>query len=145
MEDYAKTITSERVRRVIDGFGGNEGTGGGFTYYDLGEPLMHPDGNLNESVSTDKIREYVWYMETKQTAQEQKLSEPYFLGVTADAAYYFYYVRDSVTTLNEGFLATLKTKAERYIIYADRCALHDNELQKYGIIFKKIPRDIARL
>ena len=53
--DYADTITSERVKRVISGYGeGNkavEGTGGSFSYYELGEPLLIK-GNINESVST---------------------------------------------------------------------------------------------
>ena len=44
MMDYADSITAERVKRVIDGYGeGNnavEGTGGSFTFYDLGEPLL---------------------------------------------------------------------------------------------------------
>ena len=38
-----------------------------------------------------------------------------------------------------------KTKAESYVIYADRCILSDEELEKYHITFKKIPRDITRL
>ena len=44
-EDYANTITAERVRRVINGVPGardkslREGTGGSFTYCTLGEPI----------------------------------------------------------------------------------------------------------
>lgn len=44
MMDYADTITAERVKRVIDGYGeGNkavEGLGGDFSYYELGAPLF---------------------------------------------------------------------------------------------------------
>ena len=43
------------------------------------------------------------------------------------------------------FLETIKTKAQGYVIYADRCILTDEELEKYHITFKKIPRDITRL
>lgn len=50
MESYAETITAERVRRVINGYANVEGTGGGFTFYTLGEPLFLPDGNLNEKI-----------------------------------------------------------------------------------------------
>ena len=46
MMDYAESITAERVKRVIDGYGdGNnavEGTGGSFTFYDLGNPFCYP-------------------------------------------------------------------------------------------------------
>lgn len=44
MCDYAETITAERVKRVIDGYGEGkkavEGTGGGFTFYELGDKLL---------------------------------------------------------------------------------------------------------
>ena len=146
MEDYADTITAERVRRVIDGYGEVEGTGGGFEYYELGEPLMFADGKLNESADTSKIREYVWYMETKQPAQEiDLLTYPYMLGATGGTAYYFLYEKEKVTTLDAAFLSTIITKAERYVIYADQCALPDETLSQYNIAFKKIPRDIAKL
>ena len=147
--DYAETITAERVRRAIDGYGDGKntvpGTGGGFSYYELGEPLMFADGNLNENVPAERIRDYVWYMETKQPAQSPKADEPYYLGETDGAAYYFFYEKDAATTLDEDFLATLQTNAERYIIYADRCALSEEDLKTYNVVFKKIPRDIARL
>ena len=143
MMDYAETITAERVRRVMDGYGDTPGTDGGFDYYELGKPLMLEDGNLNEAVDTDKIREYIWYMETRVEYAPQ--AAPYLLGTMAGAAYYFYYQREGVTTLNTDFLARIGTWAERYIIYADRCALSDDELKRYGITFKKIPRDIAKL
>ena len=50
-----------------------------------------------------------------------------------------------MTSLNYEFLSTIKKKAESYIIYADRCALSDAELMRFGITFKKIPRDITKL
>lgn len=40
MENYAETITAERVKRVINGYADKEGTGGSFDYYTLGEPLF---------------------------------------------------------------------------------------------------------
>lgn len=43
-----------------------EGAGGNFSYYELGPVLLLPDGNLNEEAGTQKIREYVYYMETKE-------------------------------------------------------------------------------
>ncbi|MCL2670601.1 MAG: site-specific DNA-methyltransferase [Clostridiales bacterium] len=146
MMDYAESITAERVRRVIDGYSSVEGTGGGFAYYELGEALMYANGNLNENVDTAKIREYVWYMETKQPVQSINLTEnPYLLGEVGNAAYYFYYDKDMVTTLDTDFLAKINIKAERYIIYVDQCALPEEMLKRYNITFKKIPRDITRL
>ena len=150
MMDYADSITAERVKRVIDGYGEGkkavEGTGGSFSYYELGPVLLLPDGNLNEEVGAQKIREYVYYMETKEPLPtEQPKDEPYFMGLCRNTAYYFYYERERVTTLDHTFLATIQTKAEGYTIYADLCAIPQETLRKHNITFKKIPRDIARL
>lgn len=71
MMDYAKNITAERVRRVIDGYGEGKnavsGTGGGFGYYELGERLFLEGGNLNPIIDRETIREYIWYMEKHST------------------------------------------------------------------------------
>ena len=175
--DYADTVTAERVKRVISGYGEGdkavEGTGGGFGYYELGEPLMIGE-NLNEDLPVEKIREYVWYMETRgagNVANVEMLpmanansqlengiigigntgnignikNDPYLLGVADGTAYYFCYEKGKAVKLNRALLRKLKTKAERYVIYADICLLDDSELEKYNITFKKIPRDIARL
>lgn len=148
MMDYADTITAERVKRVINGYGEGkkavDGTGGSFSYYELGEPLL-VDDKLNDAVSTEKIREYIYYMETKQALPEAAAEEPMLLGVHHGAAYYFNYEKDASTTLNAAFLKSIKTQAEAYVIYADTCVLSENKLQQFHITFKKIPRDIARL
>ena len=143
MEDYAESITAERVRRVIDGYGDKEGTDGGFSFYELGEPLLFENGNLNEGVPAEKIYEYIWYTETKSAYMPQ--DKPYYLGAKSDTAYYFYYECDAVTTLDIEFLQTLEKTAVRHVIYADMCALSDADLERFGITFKKIPRDISKL
>ncbi len=146
MEEYAETITAERVKRVIKGYGTTEGSGGSFDYYELGQPLFNEDGNLNETVGIEKIRQYVFYTETKSSYSppSEGLGEASFLGKHNDTAYYFNYERDEVTTLDHAFLATMKTKAEQYVIYADNCLLTKDFMTKHHIIFKKIPRDITR-
>ena len=148
MMDYADSITAERVKRVIRGYGEGknavEGTGGNFSFYDLGEPLLHGDV-LNENVGVEKIREYVYFTDTKASLPESHPDEPYFMGVHIGSAYYFYYEKQAVTTLNREFLHTVKTEADAYVIYADLCTLSEAELEKYHITFKKIPRDITKL
>ena len=148
MGDYADSITAERVKRVIHGYGEGknavEGTGGNFSFYELGEPLMIGDV-LNENIGIDKIREYVYFTDTKTPLPESCPEEPYLMGVHVNSAYYFYYEKQSVTTLNRQFLHTVKTKADAYVIYADLCTLGEAELEKYHITFKKIPRDITKL
>ena len=145
MEDYAETVTAERVKRVIKGYGTTEGTGGSFDFYELGQPMFLEGGNLNELVGVEKIRQYVYYTETKTPLTETKHKDnKHFLGKHNDTVYYFHYEQDEVTTLDHAFLATMKTKAEQYVIYADNCLLTKDFMTKHHIIFKKIPRDIAR-
>lgn len=148
MGDYADSITAERVKRVIHGYGEGKkavsGTGGDFSFYELGAPLMK-DGFLNEDASEKAIRDYVYFMDTRENHAQEKADEPYFLGTHQGAAYYFYYKKGEATVLSYDFLATVKTEAESYVMYADSCLLSAEELSKYHITFKKIPRDIARL
>lgn len=148
MMDYADSITAERVKRVISGYGEGKkavpGTGGGFSYYELGEPLLI-DGLLNPNVPEAKIREYVYYTETRQPLPEASPNEKHLLGVHDRHAYYFYYEPEQLTTLNKAFLRTIQTPAESYLIYADVNMLSAEEMEKFHITFKKIPRDIALL
>ena len=148
MMDYADSITAERVKRVINGYGEGDnavfGCNGGFSFYELGEPLLI-DGLLNPVVSEDKIRSYVYYTETREAIPARNEDEKYLLGIHNDFAYYFYYEQDRVTTLNHSFLRTIKTRAQGYLVYADVNTLSAEEMEKYRITFKKIPRDIANL
>ena len=163
MEDYAENITAERVRRVINGYGDGknavEGTGGSFSFYELGEPVFNADGYLNENIGTEKLREYIWYSETRRPyagsdathcsgathcAATNDTTHKYFLGNNNGTAYYFYYNPDEITTLSHDSLNIVGDKAETYVIYADQCVIDSEWLSANNIIFKKIPRDIRR-
>lgn len=148
MMDYADSITAERVKRVIKGYGEGkkavEGTGGNFSFYDLGEPLLVGDC-LNEAVAPEKIQEYIWFMETKQPYAPPSGGNPYYLGKHNSTGYYFYYEPQRVTVLDYAFLSTITEKADGTVIYADRCSISEDKLAKMGITFKKIPRDISKL
>ena len=148
MMDYADSITAERVKRVIRGYGEGknavEGTGGNFSFYDLGEPLLVGDC-LNEAVAPEKIREYIWFMETKQPYAPPSGGNPYYLGKHNSTGYYFYYEPQRVTVLDYAFLSTITEKADGTVIYADRSSISEDKLAKMGVTFKKIPRDISRL
>jgi adenine-specific DNA-methyltransferase len=159
MEDYANSITAERVKRVAKGYGTSagsatktskvvEGTGGSFNYYTLGMRLFDENENLNEAVGVEKIREYIWFSETRTSASLGNLvpekNNKYLLGKKDDTVYYFIYEKNSLTTLDYDNLQLIKTKGEQYIVYADNCLLPKEFMLKNNIIFKKIPRDITR-
>lgn len=145
MMDYVETITSMRVKQVIKGYSEIEGTGGEFDFYELGKPIFKDDENLNEEVGEDKIRNYIYYTETKQPlTRPQSKDGKYLLDNYQDTGYYFYYEKDSFTTLDNNSLGIISELQEQYIIYADICLLDEAYLLNKNIIFKKIPRDIKR-
>ncbi|MFA5474249.1 MAG: site-specific DNA-methyltransferase [Acholeplasmataceae bacterium] len=142
--DYAEEITAERVKRVISGYSDKKALNGDFSFYKLGDNLFKDDGNLNENIDDVKIREYIYFMETKNDVMNCK-DNKYYLGTKDLTDYYFYYEKDKATNLNYNFLSTIKRKNEIYVIYADKCTISNEDLDRLGIVFKKIPRDISRL
>ena len=126
MEDYAETITAERVRRI----------GGEFTFYELGESLFDEDGFINEAVPREKLFDYIFYSETKKNFVPS--AEENLIGVADDTAYYYF------DALSWSTLAQIKTRAKYYTIYAEVCNLSEDELIKYKITYKKIPDAIRR-
>jgi len=148
--DYANSITAERIKRVIKGYGEDkrkvEGTGGNFSFYELGERMLLDNGTLNPDIDLERIREYIWYTETRTEYKPiQNDDTKYYLSKYNDTAYYFYYEKERVTNLDNDFLAQIKTKSDYYVIYADLCSISEKKLQEYNITFKKIPRDIVKL
>lgn len=149
MEDYAESITAERVRRVTQGYSEGakavEGTEGEFDFYELGEKLFKDDNHLNEKIDDEKIREFIYYSETKESLTRERTEEAkYLLDTYNSTGYYFYYEKDRLTTLSYDTLNIVTEKAEQYVIYADICTLPQEMMAKNGIVFKKIPRDIKR-
>lgn len=154
MEDYAETITAERIRRVMNGYGTKEqtqnGTGGGFAFYSVGVPLFVDEYHLNPDAPLTAIREYIAYTEGLDNVwQPENGVSPHALGLQNNTAFVFFYVENQVTTLDLLFLQSLSAKGlpekpEQWVIYADKCALSDEQLKQYHIVFKRIPRDISK-
>ena len=122
------------------------GTGGDFSFYELG-PALLVDGLINPDIDVSKVREYVWFTETGQAFSSSSSAHPYFLGRHEDASLFFVFEPDRVTSLDRDYLASIPIEcaASSYVIYADTCLLSDEELRSLNITFKKIPRDITRL
>lgn len=158
MMDYAETITAERVRRVMSGYGEADkvvaGLGGDFDFYTVGDRLMLEDGMLNPAVGLPAIRDYVAWNEgipigqcapITPNATTGNAASPYWLGESYGLGIFFVWNDSQATTLDLNLLSELVKQEGRYIIYADLCALGDEFMRRHGIIYKKIPRDITRL
>ncbi len=145
MEDYADTITAERVRRVMNGYADTVGTGGRFDFYELGETIFNADGTLNIAVGEDRIREYVYYTASKQhLSRKRDNKNRYLLDTWNGTGYYLYYEPNQETAFTYDKLSIIGEKAERYIVYADTCTIDNDYLTEKNIIFRKIPRDIQK-
>ena len=128
--------------RVADGF--VEGLGGSFDYYELGKPLFK-DGNLNEEVSEEDIRHYIYYTETRQPLTRKRNGCSYLLDTFNGTAYYFYYERNRLTNLSiDSLNKIVEDRSSQYIIYADTCTIDEETRNELNVVFKQIPRDIKR-
>lgn len=147
MEPYAKSITAERVRRVIKGYGEGEkavsGLGGGFSFYELGEPLFNEKGSLSEPVNIQKLKEYIWWIETKTPYQEQ--GKTYYLGESLGIGYYVFMDETGPIPLSLQTIKSINKKHDGYVVYAESCSLPEEFMLKNHITFKKIPNQIVRI
>lgn len=148
MGDYADTITAERVKRVIDGYGEGknavDGTGGNFSYYELGSPLFLQDGTINNDIDTAEIRKYIWYTETNGLEYAENGQEKYYLGSHNDTAYYFYYEKDKATILDYSFLATVNVK-NQHILYMQILVHYQILIYRSGILHLRKYQEILSI
>lgn len=149
LDDYADIVTSERVRRVIHGYGEGknavEGVDSGFSYCELGSELFRPDGTLSPDVTHANLARYVWATETRAPYEDLTGEHPYLLGEHAQAVYYLAWEPGEETALTYDLLRGLPRKGSPTVIYADRCAIAPERLDEMGVVFKRVPDQIARI
>lgn len=157
MMDYADSTTAERARRAIAGYDNLSPKkakdapdhfaplGGGFSYCELGSTLFRGDGSLDPHAKLEDVKRYVWYTETKAPYVDRSSESPYLLGQVGDACYYIAYEPGAETVLSYDLLSKLPARGITTVIYADRCVLDGDVLERMGVRFKQIPRQIARV
>lgn len=102
MEEYANTITAERIRRIIKGVetakSGNlkTGVGGTFSYFELG-PTIEMESILQGKnlPSYEEFARYIFYTATGEEFNEKKINEKTgFIGETKSYELYMFYKPD---------------------------------------------------
>ncbi len=146
-EDYADTVTAERVRRVIKGVKASKderlqnGLGGTFTYYDLGNALS--EENLlrgNKMPSYVDLARYVFFTSTGEQLDDSQVKEKrWYLGESRNYEVYLLYQPDMEflkhRPLDLEFVKGLgnpKGKTRLVIAshkYVDDYVLHDNRIE----------------
>ena len=160
MGEHAKTHCAVRMKKVIDGEQGgiskavNWQGGGGFKFYELGEPLLDENGAISEGIEYDTLAAHIWWRET-DTSWDGSMRKGTFLGVHDGVAYAMLYngvLHDR--SYAGGNVLTPKTmriiredvgnaKYDRLIVYGECTKLSSSKLKEANIEFRQTPYDIV--
>jgi len=159
MEDYADTITAERVRRVIKGVPTakneliKEGLGGTFSYFDLGNPI-ETEAILkgNNLPSYLELARYVYYTATGEQFDESKLDESKkFVGTSSHFDVYMYYkpdieyLKQTALTLNIARELRANAGVKSLLVFAPTKYVETGELEELKIDFCQLPFEIYKV
>lgn len=159
-EDYADTLTAERVRRVIKGVKGasdedlKNGLGGTFSYFKLG-PRIETEGILTGKnlPSWLELARHVFFTATGEEFDTRKASEKRsFVGESrTHEVYLFYqpdldYLRKTALTLEraEAF-GEQRRDGKRRLVFAPTKYLDQGQLDALRVDFAQLPFEIYRL
>lgn len=164
-EDYADTITAERVRRVIQGVPNakdaklREGLGGSFAFYTLGKAI-----DMESMLAGKNLPSYsvlaAWLLHTSSglSVGKKDLKQPnkdglFYGGEQTD--YYLRYRPDvkylwgNESILNEEIARRIgeanRRRKKKAVVFAPGKYLGQRELTKMGITFCQLPYSIDRV
>ena len=159
-EDYAETITAERVRRVIEGVPAakdktlREGLGGSFSYYTLGKPI-----DVEEMLTGNGLPAYgelaAYLLHTASvvsvsTADLELQNDDGLFYSTGDTDYYLLYkpdiewLRSNEAVLNEQRAKRIRDVGRDAEVFAADKYIGQRFLTDMGITFCQIPYEIHR-
>ena len=164
-EDYADTITAERVRRVIKGVPKakeeklKKGLGGSFTYCALGKEINEENLIKGESLPTYKVlSNYVYYIAAGKNLDKVNQNEDFYIGKTdKDTAFFLIYkpdikfLRSKESALNLNRKEKIQKimeqeKCKKAVVFApDHYFDSTAELAQEGIIFCQLPFSIYKI
>jgi len=157
-EDYANTITAERVRRVIKGVPNTKsetlkkGTGGTFSYFELGDSIEMESILTGESLPDyEELARYIFYTATGQEFNEKKINrKTNFIGETENYELYMLYepdidwLKQNALTL-DGVRNFSKFKGKQRLVFAPAKYVDDYTLMEHRIDFCQLPYEIYRM
>jgi adenine-specific DNA-methyltransferase len=157
-EEYVDRITAERVRRVILGSPkssndvGRDGTGGSFSYFDLGPAIEMESILSGENLPTyQDLARYVFYTATGEEFDETALDEKKnFVGESKEYLVYLFYAPD-LEYLKKTALTLDRARAlgeyagKRRLVFAPTKYLDQEHLDEMRIDFAQLPFEIYQL
>ena len=156
MEDYADKITAERVRRVINGVPTSknfkEGTGGTFSYFELGEPIEMESILRGENLpSFEEFAKYLFYTATGEEFDPSQINEETnYIGTSKDYEIYLFYKPDidylKSTALTLDRAKSLgKHNGKKRLVFAPAKFVDNHTLTDLMIEFSQLPFEIYKL
>lgn len=157
-EDYANSITAERVRRVIKGVPSaknetlKKGTGGTFSYFQLGDSIeLESILTQNTLPSYVEFARYLFYTATGEQFDEKAINEETgFIGESSHYEVYLFYKPDiewlkaNALTL-ERCRSLSKFKGKQRLVFAPAKYVDDETCLYYRIDFCQLPYEIYRI
>ena len=159
-EDYADTITAERVRKVITGVPGardkslQEGLGGSFTYCTLGNPI-DVEGMLTGEALPEYAELSAYLLHTASglsaTGELPAQNDDGLFYRNGDTDYYLLYrpdiewLRSNEAILNEQQAKRIRSVGRKAVVFAADKYMGQRFLTDLGITFCQIPYELHRL
>ncbi|NUM31763.1 MAG: site-specific DNA-methyltransferase [Bacteroidetes bacterium] len=157
-EDYANTITAERVRRVIKGVKTaksdllKKGTGGSFSYFELGDTIEMESLLRGKNLpSYTEFARYLFYTATGEEFNEKAINDKTgFIGESKNYEVYLFYkaeldwLKKNALTL-ELCKSLPKFKNKQRLVFAPAKYVDDHTLLDYRIDFCQLPYEIYRI
>ena len=153
-EDYADTITAERVRRVIKGVPSakdeslREGLGGTFSYFKLGK-AMRKESMLDRDKlpSYERLAAYIFFTATGEEFDAAKMRpERHFIGRSRNYDVFLIYTDDFEQLKDLALTMDVARKFSRVerpkLVFAPTKYLDQEFLHQYGITFQQLPFEI---
>jgi adenine-specific DNA-methyltransferase len=157
-EDYANSITAERVRRVIKGVktSKNEnlkkGLGGSFSYFELGDTIEMESLLRGKNLPTyTEFARYLFYTATGEEFNEKAINEKTgFIGESKNYEVYLFYKADIDWLKKNALTLELcksipKFKNKQRLVFAPAKYVDDHTLLDYRIDFCQLPYEIYRI
>ncbi len=156
-EDYADSITAERIRKVIHGIPSSSdenlrnGLKGTFSYFELGPAIEMEDILKGDKLPEyEELARYVFYTATGDEFNPAKVDrERNFIGETSEYEVYLFYKPDLNYLKNTALdLDTAKSlgdyKGKTRLVFAPMKYLDPEFLQEYRIEYCQLPFEIYR-
>ena len=149
LPEICRDITAKRISRVAEGYNGVQPLGGGFRFCELGEPLLTPDGRINENVKFRDLAQHVFFLATGEPLPPDSAPKTPLIGVSGDMGIFLLYngilgdkSEEGGNVLTREVLANLPPHDGIRIIYGNGCLIGPTRLHRDNIIFRQIPYEV---